>query len=272
MFDALVREIVDGRVILFVGSGVSAGVGLPRWSGLIGHLGEELGYEEEVFSSLSNSFPSLAQFYRNEKGSIGTLRDWMQREWTVPDDKLLSFSAHQSIFELGFQLVYTTNYDDLLERSFELRGKKINKIVNVRDMPGIDYNAPTIVKFHGDLADDNSLVLSENDYFDRLAFSSPLDLKLQADALGRTILFVGYSLSDINMRLMLYRIKSLWRASGFEAVRPRSYIFMPRPNAAQESVVESWGIEPIIGDRGDDVEALTSFLFELQSQVSAART
>jgi len=34
--------------------------------------------------------------------------------------------------------------------------------------------------------------------FDRLYFSSPLDIKLRTDALGRSILFIGYSLSDVN--------------------------------------------------------------------------
>src|SRR5690606_22302024 len=142
--------------------------------------------------------------------------------------------VHDILVALNFRLIYTTNFDQLLERAVEIRGQRVNKVVSVGDLSAIDNSLPTVIKFHGDIADEESLMLSETDYFRRLAFEAPLDIKLRADALGRTVLFIGYSLSDINIRLMLYRMKGMWLETGQQLTQPSSYIFMPRPNPIQQ--------------------------------------
>ena len=60
--------------------------------------------------------------------------------------------------------------------------------------------------------------------------------------LGRTILFVGYSLKDLNLRLLLYKLKRTWDGTAYAKRRPRSFIFLMRPDVVQEEVLESsWG-------------------------------
>jgi hypothetical protein len=124
-----------------------------------------------------------------------------------------------------------------------------------------------IVKFHGDFDDDQSIVIAETDYLDRLSFESPLDIKFRSDALGKTILFVGYSLSDLNIRFLLHRLWKTWQASGYERDRPRSYVFMMRPNAIEEAVLDQWGIRVITGDPRQTETALESFLTQLVAAV-----
>jgi SIR2-like domain len=67
------------------------------------------------------------------------------------------------------------------------------KVANVDDLVGLPADKMQIVKFHGDFEDDGSLVLTESSYFDRMNFKGPLDIKLRADILGKTVLFVGSS-------------------------------------------------------------------------------
>ncbi|HEX5420450.1 MAG TPA: SIR2 family protein [Gammaproteobacteria bacterium] len=265
---ALAGDVANGRAILFVGAGVSAQLGLPSWQQLIERLGEDLGFHADAFFSFSNDFRSLAEYYRLEKGSIRPLIEWMRREWTVSDESLRGSRAHRLIAELRFPLVYTTNYDCLLERAFALHAHKFNKTINARDMARADPSLPTIVKFHGDIEDGASLVVTETDYFRRLSFEEPLDVKLKADMFGRSVLFLGYSLSDINLRLMLYRMRGMWLDSGYERLQPRSYIFMPRPNPVQERISDSWGIAPIVGRSADESEALLAFLENLCAAVA----
>jgi hypothetical protein len=263
VFAGLKREIGKQRVILFVGSGISAGLGLPTWEEFIGRLGTDFAFEPDEFLTLSSDFRSLAEFYRLEKGSLTELCSKMAREWKVSDEKLAASQAHRLIVRLDFPLVYTTNYDHLLERAYQLEGKSFNSVVSTHDIARSDPALPTIIKFHGDLDDPSSVVLAETDYFRRLSFEHPLDIKLAADALGKAVLFVGYSVSDINLRLLLYRLHRMWRASGCEDSRPRSYVFMTKANRVQERILHSWDVVPLIASSADETDAVAMFLDRL---------
>jgi hypothetical protein len=117
-----------------------------------------------------------------------------------------------------------------------------------------------IIKFHGDFENDESIVLDETSYFRRLDFEAPLDIKLRADVLGRSVLFIGYSLADINIRYLFYRLSCLWKAAVPDTPQPRSYIFSPSINPVQAAVLAQWGIEMVTQTRDDPSEALVDFL------------
>lgn len=108
------------------------------------------------------------------------------------------------------------------------------------------------------------LTFSESDYFERLAFESPLDIKLRADMLNKSILFLGYSLSDINIRLLIYKLDQLWKKSNNNSNRPQSYIFLPTPNPIQEQVLKARGVIPIVGESIDKKESMERFLDSLK--------
>jgi hypothetical protein len=269
MLDELAESIAERRAMLFAGAGLSMAVGLPSWRELIAHMGEELGLDPEEFIASDRSYQTLAEYYRLQRGSIGPLRSWMDRNWSVSEERVKESKMHELIVTLDFPILYTTNYDANLEVAFRTHGRDFVKVANARDVANVREDVPQIVKFHGDFDDDQSLVLAESDYFERLNFDSPLDIKFRADALGRTILFVGYSMSDLNIRLLLYRLWQTWRNSGRERDRPRSFVFMSRPNPVQEAVLGQWGITPLSGDSDDPQEALTGFLAELRERVGA---
>ncbi|MEC5414963.1 SIR2 family protein, partial [Aurantimonas sp. C2-4-R8] len=145
------------------------------------------------------------------------------------------------------------------------------KIVNARDVAKATSADTQIVKFHGDFEDDQSLVIAETDYFNRLTFDSPLDIKFRADALGRTILFVGYSVSDLNIRLLLHRLWLTWRDSGREKDRPRSFVFMSRENPVQEAVLGQWGISVLSDKHDEPADALLSSTLAILSGFSLKR-
>jgi hypothetical protein len=133
-------------------------------------------------------------------------------------------------------------------------------------MASITSGAVQIVKLHGDFDDDDSIVLTESSYFDRLSFDAPLDVKLRADALGHTMLFIGYSLEDINIRYLLYKIHTQWEKSAWARVRPRSYVFLSRPNPVQEAILKDRGITAFVSQQDNPGEGLRNFLEELVSR------
>ena len=178
------------KLLLFVGAGVSASLGLPPWRALIEHMAVELGQEPDEFRA-KGSYLTLAEYFRIAHGSIGPLRSWMDREWHRADVSIDQSRVHALLARGRFPLIYTTNYDHLLERAYERNGRRFNKVVSARDIAKSDPALPTIVKFHGDLDDPSSMVLTETDYFRRLAFDEPLDIKLAADAFARAGAVLG---------------------------------------------------------------------------------
>ena len=111
-------------------------------------------------------------------------------------------------------------------------------------------------------------MLAETDYFQRLSFDSPVDIKFRADALGRTLLFIGYSMSDTNIRLLLHRLWETWTGSGYEDERPKSYAFMTARDPVQPLVLSRWGITALTIPQEDPERGLREFLSNLRERVT----
>jgi hypothetical protein len=259
----LVKAVRDRNALLFVGAGVSMNLGIPSWRELSAHIAGRLGYDPEEFAQLGDD-QTLAEFYALQTGSIGPLRSWMDVEWhRDAHEKVRRSDIHRLIVRLGFPIIYTTNYDRYLELAHEVHGVRYTKVSNLGEMAGVAPGVTEIVKFHGDFEDDGSIVLTESSHFERLPLESPLDLKLRADLLGRVALFVGYSLSDVGIRYLLYRLHKLWSVSAYAQARPRTYVFLGRPNPVQARVLSSWGIVPLFSEVEDIGEGLKHLLEEL---------
>lgn len=261
--EELILNYENKNVILFVGAGVSQNLGLPSWSALIDNIATELGFEPEVYQTYGD-FLSLAEYYVLKKGSIGKLRSWMDRELhNINITKLKNSHIHKYIANGNFPIIYTTNYDNWIEEAHKLYNVDYNKIVNVSDLTNSNRNKKEIIKFHGDFSEDDSIVLSESSYFERLKFESPLDIKLRSDILSKSVLFIGYSLSDTNIRQLFYKLTNLWNNHHSPSIRPKSYIFTSKNNPIQEEILKNWGIETISNDIDNPGESLETFLKEL---------
>ena len=134
----------------------------------------------------------------------------------------------------------TTNYDDLVERAFRRQGvahdvvwywigreQEISRGIHVgpdgkvktSQTPAKDLlrriERPVVVKIHGSIETDGgpntSFVVTEDDYIDYLAgpgIESFLPVSIRTRIENDQLLFLGYSLADWNLRVLLWR---LWR-------------------------------------------------------------
>lgn len=261
--DQLAELYSRDKLILFVGAGVSKTLGLPSWEQLIDEAAKQLDYDPEVFKTYGNPL-ALAEYYEIKKGNIGPLRSWMDREWHKDNIKIEDSEIHKLIVEGNFSNIYTTNYDRWLERAHDHFRKPYIKIANVSDLLKIKPDIRQIIKFHGDFDDDSSIVFTESSYFERINFETPLDIKLRSDVLGKSVLFIGYSLTDPNIRLLFYKLAKMWEAYG-TCVRPKSYLFSPNPNPVQELILGKWGIKMLSSDNDNVGDELKNFLNELAS-------
>jgi hypothetical protein len=125
----------------------------------------------------------------------------------------------RALARLDFPLVITTNYDQLFERALQAVGKQPRVAVyNPEREPTMDFRnatpeSPVIYKLHGDIAQRESLVVTDEDYIQfvlRMSDKEPYDpipLSLKYFLTASTTLFVGYSLLDYNLRLLFKTLR-----------------------------------------------------------------
>lgn len=259
----LARKLALGQVILFVGAGVSMSLNLPSYAALIREIGGHLGFDGPIFEGFGD-YLTLAEYYHLRKKGLQELQRHLQSKWNVPEREVAASPVHRALVELGCRTIYTTNFDSFLERAHRALGRDYKRILSVKDMVEVRDEAVQIIKLHGDLTVPSGMVFTETSYFERLSFESPLDVKLRADALGKSLLFIGYSLSDINIRYLMYRLQRQWEQEPEQGIRPKSYVFLTRPNAVQSEVLCSRGVETLVGDGANPSEALADFLSQLR--------
>ena len=124
----------DGKLIPFVGAGLSIPLGLPSWSSLLDIIADQLDYDPAVFKLSGNNL-QLAEFYVANKGSIGPLRSEMDRLFNPTDEAIKSSRAHSALVDMDLPLIYTTNYDRIIERAFELKKIPCHTISNMTTSP-----------------------------------------------------------------------------------------------------------------------------------------
>jgi hypothetical protein len=261
----LLRDLTAGKLILFAGAGVSMGLGLPSWDKLIEHVAEDLDFDADEFKKLG-TFLELAEYYRLRKGSIGGLRSWMDTHFHAPHIDIKASEVHKKIVDIGFSSIYTTNYDRWLEKAHDAFDKPYDKIIDIFDFTRTHPDRTQIIKYHGDFDNDSSIVLTETSYFKRLSLDTALDMKLRADSLGKSLLFIGYSLSDIDVRFLLFKLQRMWEGSLEKDDQPKSYIFLTKDNPVQRKILASRDIVTIIGEGADPGQALVNFMSDLQEQ------
>jgi len=252
------------KVILFAGSGLSKCLGLPSWQELMKNFGTDLGFHEDIFLMQGN-FLELAEFFQLEKKNLKLLCERLSQEWHNEPSKILDSDIHKSIVELNFPSIFTTNYDNWLEIAHEKFGAKFHTIKTQGDLASLSSGEPsvtTIFKYHGDLSAADEIVLTDTIYFKRLSLNSPMDIRLRSEALSHAILFLGYSLSDINVRYLLYELHNIRMSFGGDKDH-KTYIFLTTPNEIQERILRSRNIIPIYGRVRDPLRSTADFLKEL---------
>jgi tetratricopeptide (TPR) repeat protein len=130
-------------------------------------------------------------------------------------DRFSTFSvgtAHLILAQLPWDVIYTTNYDLLVENAFHATSiKPIGKIKQIfssdKDLSNLNETDIPYYKLHGSIdyanTQEGRLILTKEDYRFYQIHRMPLFKRLQRDLLNRTFLFIGYSFVDDNFRTIL---------------------------------------------------------------------
>ena len=103
------------------------------------------------------------------------------------------------------EIIVTTNYDKLLEAATK-NGYNVHAYTSTSFGRDVRSGNPSIVKVHGSIDDGPKIILTRSDYARLRREGAEVLEVLQALFLTRTALFVGYSMGDPDMQLLLENV------------------------------------------------------------------
>lgn len=202
------EAIRNGHAALFVGAGASRAAGYVDWKGLLKDIADDLGLDVKRESDLV----TLAQFHLNDRKGRDRLNKLLVDEFQESRDPT---EAHALIASLPVHTIWTTNYDDLLERAYEAAGKRADVKRHVEDINFTRGRSDvTVYKMHGDKTRVAEAVLAKNDYETYHPKRELFSIALRGDLTQKTFLFVGVSFTDPNLAYILNRVRQLVDADG----------------------------------------------------------
>jgi len=248
----LIDAVKERRVIPFLGAGFSATVGLPDWGQLLQRLCAEIDTGGLTFKEISDfahdDYLQIAEYlFIKSDRRIGPLRHVIEQGFNQNSISPILSGAHVELVNLGAPQIYTTNYDDLIESTYRDLGLPFSVVALPKDVASVNDSRTQIIKYHGDLRHESTLVLTESAYYKRLDFESPMDLKFRSDLLGRSVLYMGYSFRDINIRLIWFKLMQMTQDIP-AADRRHSYIVRLTPNPVLDELYQDVGLRAIVLD------------------------
>lgn len=197
----------NNKLVVFVGSGVSANSKLPTWYELVSQFSQEIGVD--LTNSLE-SFLQIPQYYFNERGE----KEYYDKVFEVfGRSNYKPNPIHRQILSLNPRHIITTNYDDLIEKSTKLHNKSYHVVATNSDLPYASQDQ-MIIKMHGCLNKKN-IVLKEDDYLNYSKNFKLIETFVKSLFSTHVVLFVGFSADDPNFKLIFQWVKDIL-ASDFQ--------------------------------------------------------
>jgi Sir2- and TIR-associating SLOG family/SIR2-like domain len=198
------KYLESGDAGLFAGAGLSRAAGFVDWKGLLEEIAKDLGLDVNREPDLI----ALAQYdfnYRRNRSQLSEaiIENFAKQAKLTPNHYLLA--------RLPLQTIWTTNYDQLIERAFGEAGKVVDVKLQTEDFTLQKARDLILYKMHGDVQQPYKAVLTKDDY-ENYEKDRPLFLEhLRIDLVTKTFLFLGFSFTDPNLEYVLSRVRVLLR-------------------------------------------------------------
>ncbi len=220
-WETLLTRVKGGKCTPFLGAAVNFGI-LPLGAEIANEWASSFHYPLESCSDLAkvSQFLAVNSDATRPKDMMLQKLDESQKAFDFNDaDEPLNVLAR-----LPLSVYLTTNYDDLLAQAINHHGNAGGRRAAIeicrwnRNLAsqstlfrrGSKFTpspqTPVVYHLHGHRSIVDSLVLTEDDYLDYLVNMSRdatfLPPRIQESITGSSVIFVGYSLADINFRVL----------------------------------------------------------------------
>jgi hypothetical protein len=188
-WDVFSQQVINGEASLFFGAGMSRNSGFPSWKEILQPCAEDLNLSLDNETDLY----AVAQFYANKFAETDLRRKISEKINTIAR----SNNILESLLDVGFNSIWTVNYDKLIEQGLTNRGIPNNVIISDKNLSNINkYDKVNIYKLNGDISMPDEMIVTKDDY-EKYKKKHKLFLTfLKKEFVANTFLFVGYSFTD----------------------------------------------------------------------------
>src|SRR5215207_2551621 len=259
----LVEAFARGDGSIFVGAGLSMGVGYPGWGDLMKPI------EERVTDCPPHASPiDIAQYFVDQHGRqslIGMLRASLSRP------RVDRTPVHDAMLSVAPECIFTTNFDTVIEDAIARHDAAPDVIVRDSDVSSRSKARRQVIKLHGDLNHAEDIVLTQEDFDDYEANKPAIADMLKVELQTRTVLFLGYGHGDPDLRMLLSRVRKESRT-----LRRNLFSAQLNPSKNTELALHRHGIVVVplgaSGDKDDANRALERWLKEFAQAIEGYRS
>jgi hypothetical protein len=230
--DELIAEVSQRNAVVFVGAGLSAGLGLPDWPQLIQQMiywcpsqGINLPNKTDI-EHLLNVRKNLPDAVAALRAKMGNNKYCQFLEEVFLHPNLRPTEVHKILSRIPFAGAITTNYDALVEEGY----KEVHPGETFPVFTHVDYEhlgtvlntkKYFVLKAHGTIERPETIILDSADYKKLIHRSPGYRTFLHALFLDRTVLFLGFSMTDRELLLLLEGLNEI-----FDGHTPTHYALM----------------------------------------------
>lgn len=233
------------------------GLPLPSWPWLINRMCREIVSQspQEEHASLRAFFIEegpldCAQLFRQTVGEAN-YREFLVAQFDASRQPFIRTTpSHSALVRLDLPLLFTTNYDELIEAAYLDAGQPLRVSIKEEQFKArrSEKPQPHLVKLHGSIDQPDTVVLTRLDYARARAGRTEMLTSLRNEMAETAFLFVGFSLSDPNFNLIHDDIRLVYGMN-----LPASYTVQGRRNTIKERYLRSLGVNTVWLDSWNDL-------------------
>lgn len=250
---SLVSAIAPEKTVLLFGAGASLPSGAPSVGQLCQHLSSQIDESTDGFN-----FADLCALFEYKEG-----RKKLVSQIRKQFSSLRPTGGIQNVAEYAWVSIFTTNYDDLVEKSFTKKNKDIRVFSSNFDFgETTPPNATPIFKIHGTIGLDTSdghrsrIILTDEDNDTVEDYREAIYDRMKNDINSNDLIIIGQSLSDPDLDQMVKRAIRIRQKSHMSS---KIYLLLYTEDTNRAMLLERKGVRVAFGGIDD-------FFFELAKQ------
>lgn len=257
----LQEDFIDNRVIPFVGAGFSKNAIAPEGASILDWEG--LGKKVATYIpnyTYTNAIDALSLF--ESEFSRTKLIELLARELYV--NQLKPGKTHKTFCDLYFDTICTTNFDFLIEQTLNEKHIPFSMVVSEERLPISTNEKTKLIKLHGDFNHPERMVITEFDYDTYVEKNKILSTYISNLFITKTLLLIGYSFDDSDIR-------TLWQIIGSRLgkLSTPAYVVLVDASSIEIARFERRNIKVINlpGNKADYPDILNEFFMEIKQVI-----